>query len=202
MIISPEPLLPRHSSRLLLGLLLVGEEAEAEVGEVQLLLLPILALVQAQARERTPAEEWQAVVSRSMVGQAAAAIICEISITGVKRTRDETPTGGATTSGSGSGSSSAAWLVHRAATPPTAAVPTAAAPTRAPKRPGDDLLTPVETGDCHEAALLLCSSSSACFLASACRSLQVSFFAPPAAAPVPERRGGWGCVCCACASNC
>ena len=100
---------------------------------------------------------------------------------------DEKQTGGIT---SGSGSGSAACLAHVAAAPPTTAPPTAVAPVRPLKRPEDAALTPVEAGDCHEAALLRCSSSSACFLARACRSLQVSFLVPPAAAPGLERGGG------------
>jgi len=166
-----------------LKLVAVAEGEEGEGGEE--LLPPPRAHKQALVEE-------QAAVWKSMVAQEVEVATMSKSV--LKHpwwSRNKTQTGGATSgSGSGSGSGSAACLAHVAAAPPTTAPPTAAAPTRPPKRPEDAALTPVETGDCHEAALLRCSSSSACFLARACRSLQVSFLAPPAAALALERGGG------------
>lgn len=59
--------------------------------------------------------------------------------------------------------------------------------------PEDD----VEAAGLKVAARLLASSSSACFLACACRSLQVNFFGPPAADAREGEGEDWFCC-----SNC
>ena len=156
-----------------------AEEAGEEAGEAEEQLLPLPLLALALAREHVLVEE-QAAVWKSTVAQAVEAATTFKHQHPIDDKNMKTQTGGAS---SGSGSGSAARLAHVAAAPPATAPPTAAAPTRLPKRPEDAELAPVDDGVCHDAALLRCSSSSACFLASACRSLQVSFFPAPVAAP-------------------